>query len=74
MHTKIKSYLNILSIMIYYVRKIHHAKCRFSSFPDLQSIESETIWENNFFRFLFNTNSRCCNTFSKVIVLETQAR
>ena len=74
MQTKIKLYLNILNIVIHYEIKIRHAKCHFSSFPNLQSNESETLWESNFFRFHFNINSRCCNTFSEVIVLETQAR
>ena len=52
MHTKITSYLNLLSIIIYYVSKTRHFKCLFSSFPDLKSNESETLWVNNFFGFI----------------------
>ena len=52
MHTKIKSYLNILSIIIYYVSKIRHAKCLFSSFPDLQSNEAKLCRRTTFFSFI----------------------
>ena len=52
MHTKIKSYLNILSIISYYVSKIRHAKCLFSSFPDLQSNETKLCRRTTFFGFI----------------------
>ena len=67
MHTKIKSYLNILSIIIYYVSKVRHAKCLFSSFPDLQSNEAKLCGRTTLFGFILTQIVAVVTLFLKLL-------